>query len=166
MTTFEIRDAKPWHVGSMVRIMRREQRDLTLGRGLDPHRELKARYDDSAFRKAWMINGRLAALGGLTNSSMSSSGQIWLAVSESATHFPKAMVIEARTQLAKLLRTKRELVTTIAPDDPAAYRFARFLGFEHVASDDVLNSPLLLMRLVRGSAQPLTRRQFLRMTDA
>lgn len=83
----------------------------------------------SMFTRAWMIDGELAALGGVTGAKIASTGYIWLALSERATKFPIEVAKEARRQLAHVMLIKHDLVTTIIPEDKASLRFATWLGF-------------------------------------
>ena len=85
---FEVIEAKRFHCGMMTRIMRRSYLTMMAQAGADPHRELRACFDQSAFRKAWMIDGRLAALGGVIGTLASGDGMVWLALSEEATRRP------------------------------------------------------------------------------
>lgn len=132
---FEVIEAKPFHVGKIVRHMRVEHRSAIESLGLDVHRELRSVFNDSAFRKAWLIDGRLAALGGVTGSVLSGLGYVWLVLAQDASRHPKAIVREARRQLRLIMKTRTEIATTILPDDDGAQRLAIFLGF-HVSHGD------------------------------
>ena len=136
---FEIVEAKPWHCGAMTRMLRLEHQKAVAMIGIDSHRELRGRFDDSTFRRAWLIDGRLAALGGVTGSRLSSIGYIWLAFSSAATKYPIEMVKESRRQMAAIMTVKRRIYTTILDGDTAAKRFAIFLGF--VPADDEMQAP-------------------------
>lgn len=136
MTDFSVIEAKPYHCGAMVRRLRSEQLHAVRALGLDPHRELCARFEESSFRRAWLIDGRLAGLGGTTGSWLSTGGFVWLAIAQRATRHPKALVREARRQLAELMATRQSLSTTVLKGDSAAQRFALHLGFVPVSSLD------------------------------
>lgn len=127
--SLEIVEARRHHCGVMARRMRHEHRAALIRLGADPHRELRACFDQSAFRKAWFIDGELAALGGVTGSTLATHGMIWLAVSERATRYPKAMIGEARRQIDTVMRAKHELSTKALGADGESLRFARRLGF-------------------------------------
>lgn len=126
---FEIVDAKPWHCGQMCRLLRVEHHRSLAMIGADVHRELRARFDESSYRKAWLIDGRLAALGGMTGTAMSAHGLIWMALSHDAMRFPLAVVKEARRQIDMMMMVRRELATMILGGDETSRRFAVFLGF-------------------------------------
>jgi hypothetical protein len=129
MADFSVIPAQPWHCGQMIRRLRHEHHRAVSSIGIDSHRELRRLFDASSFRRAWLIAGRLAALGGVEGTLLSPFGFIWLALTEEATAYPVAIVKEARRQLESIMATKRELVTTLLPGDEAAKRLAIFLGF-------------------------------------
>lgn len=131
---FQIIDAKPYHCGQMARLLRVDHERALIGMGIDAHRELRRMFEGSHHRRAWMIDGKLSALGGVLAPRVAATGFLWLALSQWATRFPVAMVREARKQIDEIMVVKRELATTILPNDAAALRFAVFLGF-HVADD-------------------------------
>lgn len=134
MTTFQTIEMRSYHCGQIVRRLRMEYL-LALARiGRDPHKELRAAYDDSAIRIAWMVNGTLAAVGGVCGPSAAATGYVWLAISEDATRYPVALLREVTRQLDFIMLTKRALQATIIGGDDAAKRFAVFLGF-HVSDD-------------------------------
>jgi hypothetical protein len=126
---FEIIDARAYHCGQMARILRHDHLAAMERMGADPHRELRTCFDNSAFRKAWLIDGKLAALGGVGGALVSGHGMVWLAFSEQATRYPVAIIKEARRQLDGLMGVKRELVTWLHEADPASLRLALFLQF-------------------------------------
>ena len=129
MPVFEVVDAKPYHCGRMVRLLRREHRLLLEHRAVAIHRELAATFQHSCLRRAWLIDGELAALGGVLGSILSSRAYVWLAVSEKARRYPIAMCKEAERQLQALEDVYPEIHANVVPDDAAALRFAGFLGF-------------------------------------
>ncbi len=131
---FEIVEGRRHHCGQMARAMRRGHLTLLALAGADPHKELRACFGQSAFCKAWTIDGRLAALGGVIGTLANGDGMVWLALSEAATRFPLAVIAEARQQLDALMVSKRQLRTTILDGDDVSLRFAIFLGFHVVGT--------------------------------
>lgn len=136
MPDFSIIEARPYHCGQMVRILRQEQKQAVAKLGFDSHHELRRKFDDSCFRRAWLIDGRLGAIGGVAGTQMASDGDIWLAFSKAATRYPVQIVKEARRQLAEIMTVKRTLHTMIIEDDEASRRFAIFLGFVPTGSGE------------------------------
>lgn len=132
MTQFEVAEAKPYHVGRLIRAMRPDLRAGMVALGLSPHHELRDAFAKSAFRKAWLVDGVPVALGGVTGTLLSGSGFVWLVFAVEALRFSKALYNEARWQLDKLLETREELTTKIQAADKASLRFAARLGFRPV----------------------------------
>lgn len=130
MTDFRIIEGREHHCGAIVRHLREGHRAAVLGLGVNPHREIRQNFDTSAFRRAWMVDGKLGALFGVTGPLIAAQGYCWLALSQVGTGFPVEIVKETRRQFAIIMATKRELYTTLLPEDRAAIRFASFLGFE------------------------------------
>lgn len=130
MTTFQIVEGKARYCGQMSRLLRSAHRDAVTAIGVDAHRELRDRFEASAFRRAWLVDGRLGALGGVVGSPLATEGFVWLAIAESALRHPIAVAREAGRQIDRLMKTRRALVTVALDDDPRALRFALRLGFE------------------------------------
>jgi len=129
MTEFSIIEARPWHCGSICRRLRLDHQKAIAKFGINSHMELRARFDASAFRRAWFIDGRLAALGGVTGSALSATGFVWLCLTEDAIKYPLATIKETKRQLAEIMVVKRTLVTAILDGDEISKKFAIFMGF-------------------------------------
>ena len=136
MTSFAIIEAKQHHCGFMARHLRLEHRAVVMGLGVHCHRELRARFDLSDWRRSWIVDGRVAGLGGVCGALLSPTGYVWLALTNEALAHPLAIVKETRRQLADIMLTKRELLTAILHEDAKSMRFAEFLGFEPVKIHD------------------------------
>lgn len=135
-TKFDIVEARLWHTGQMARLLRFEHHRALTVIGADAHRELRLGFEDSSYCRSWLIDGRLAAIGGVRATALSPLGYVWLALTDEACRHPIALVKEGRRQIAHIMRVKRELATTLIEGDDAARRFAVFMGF-HVAHDGV-----------------------------
>lgn len=129
MPTFTLTDAKPFHCGQMIRHLRRAHKNAMLALGGDMHAQLRTCFDASSYRKAWFVDGKLAGLGGVMGTQMSSAGYLWLAFTNGATRYPVALVKMVKAELAEIMETKRMLITGVLQDDPAAARFAERMGF-------------------------------------
>jgi hypothetical protein len=138
MPHFELVEAKAWHCGAMSRMLRLEHKMAVAMIGLDSHRELRTAFDDSMYRKSWLIDGKLASIGGVVGPTISTYGLIWLAFSSAATKYPLAMVRLMRAQLTEIMRTRHLLITTILDGDHASERFAIFLGFVPVVDGEYI----------------------------
>lgn len=132
MTRYQIVEAKAYHCGQMARILRDEHKKALSILEVNTHKELRACFDESTFRKAWLIDGRLAAVGGVTGPALSSDGTVWLAMSQEAHKHPREILRESRRQLREISLVKNSLLTLILLRDETSFRFATHLGF-HVS---------------------------------
>lgn len=130
MTDFQIIPADRHHCREIVNLIRSEERELTLTLGLDPLRLYEDAFDNTAHPKAWMIDGDLAAIGGVSGPLLSVFGFIWLALAARASKYRIAIVKEARHQIEMARAERRILITSLTPGDIKAERLAYFLGFE------------------------------------
>jgi hypothetical protein len=85
----------------------------------------------SPYCKAWMIDGRLAALGGVEGPLVAESGYVWLVISREAAKHPIAVLRTAKRHLSEIMKVKKELSTTIIRKDSPSFRLAGWLGFEN-----------------------------------
>lgn len=129
MPKFEIIEARPWHVGQIVRIIRREHMDALDRTGANPHRELNAAFASSFVRKAWLVDGKLAALGGVCGSLMETEGVVWIAASKVVRKYPVHFVKATKSYLDQVMTVKTVLRAMILTDDETSLRFACFMGF-------------------------------------
>lgn len=134
---FEIVEAKSFYCGQMVRKLRNEHQAAIAKLGVNTHRELRRAFDDSSYRRALMIDGVLAGLGGVIGPAMAGTGTIWIAITQEATRYPQHIARIMRRQLAEVFTVKRELSAFILPADVVSLRFAKFIGFETLR-----NSPI------------------------
>ncbi len=130
MSRFAILEAQPYHCGQIVRKLREEHQEAITWLGINSHREIRDKFDASTFRRAWTIDGRLAGLGGVVGTAISSEGFVWLALTNEASRHPYAVAREAIRQIDEIMVTKRTLHTCLIPEDKTALRFASKLGFE------------------------------------
>ncbi len=136
MPVFEIIEAQPHHCGQIVRRLRHDYHSACLALGLNPHKELRACFDASYLRRAWLIDGKLEGVGGVYGGALSSAGYIWLALSEQTRRYPLAMLKEARRQIADVAATKHHIGATTLRGDASAARFIERLGFTSLQFSD------------------------------
>lgn len=130
MGRFQIIEARVWHCGAIIRRLREDHQNAVALLGINSHREIREKFDASMFRRAWTIDGRLAGLGGVTGTTLSMTGFVWMALTNEAARHPYAVARESVRQIAEIMQVRHELCTTLIPEDKAALRFATRLGFE------------------------------------
>lgn len=126
---YEVVEARRHMCGKLARQLRLEHQTAAMRVGVDVHRGLREVYDRSFYRRAWRIDGTLAALGGATGTLMSPSAFVWLALTEQATRHRFELVREARRQMAHIMRARVQIETTVICGDEAAKRLLVFLGW-------------------------------------
>jgi hypothetical protein len=129
MTQFVVKDAGRWHCGQMARQIRVDQAAGTRDLGFKTHEGIATAFAMSSTRKAWLIDGRLGALGGMIDTLGSGVGIIWLSITQDATRYPVTMFKTARAWLELFTENKSALRTTIVISDKASVEFANRLGF-------------------------------------
>lgn len=138
-------EAKRYHVGRMARRLRHGHRIVMQAIGADIHRELAQTFDASMFARAWLLDGELLALGGVTGTALSSDGMIWLAASEAALAHRTGLARMVLRQLALVLQTKRRVTALILKSDATSLSFAYFLGFRVEKTETVNGAEALVM---------------------
>lgn len=147
---FEVIEAREFHCGQIVRQLRGAHRAAVHGVGMNAHRNLRDCFDASVVRRAWLIDGRLAAMCGICGTVLSSTAYVWFAIGELATRYPVALMKEARRQVDSLMMGRQELVATILRGDDRAAAFAARLGFE--AMPEIADHRMDFIRLRRPVA--------------
>lgn len=129
MTLLQPIEARAHHCGQISRQLRAEHRDILDQMHVPTHRELRDAFDASVIRRAWLLNGSLCALAGITGTSASSHGVIWLALTDEATKHPVQVARGAMRFIEEVMRVKRTLSTTLLADDRHGMLLLYFLGF-------------------------------------
>jgi hypothetical protein len=123
-------DAEPRHVGMIARQMSESDCARFIGLGRDPRRVIRGFFRQSSYRRTALLDDEPIALWGVTGSLMSPAGLFWLQLSRAAKKFPLRVVKEGRTELARIMEMRHEIVCYLHHDDTVAMRFAKFFGFE------------------------------------
>lgn len=129
MVEVVISEGKLRYCGQMIRRLRYDHQKVSALIGPNPHYLLRQCMAQSLYRRAAFIDGKLAALWGVTGSIMSPFGYVWLCLTEEAARRPILVLREARRQIEEIMKIKTVLVTDIMGDDVAAIRLATYLGF-------------------------------------
>jgi hypothetical protein len=129
MVGYRIIEAQPWHCGQMARILRQDHQKALAMLGIPCHAQLRSMFDDSSYRRACEVDGKLIALWGVSGPALAYYGVVWLALAGEIKKYPIALIKEVRRQLDEIMQIKRLLICTLLEDDEASHRFAIFLGF-------------------------------------
>ena len=134
-------------------------RKVTCGRwlcyseaGMDMRAQLRMLWGLSVIRKSWLIDGRMAAMGGMTGSLLSRAGKIWMVVAPEAERHRFAFLREAMANLDAVAQGRHEIHVQVAESDGTALRFAKWMGFQdngppiQIGNSSVFVCPLVLRR--------------------
>ena len=122
-------EANPTHIAQVCRAQPRDALRFAADHAINPRAEMRRLMNMSAWRRAWIHDGKCLAVGGVIGTILSSDGIVWLSIAEDGFRLPVAIVKEARAALRGLLRTYRRLTAVIVADDAKSLRFAASLGF-------------------------------------
>ncbi len=152
MSVVEI-EAQPYHCGQIVRMLRHEHALLLDRMGVAVHAELRMMFDASAMRRAWLVDGRLAAIAGVFGTMLSDDGILWLALSEEVTKRPILVARHALRFVEDALFTKGSINTFVLEGDRTALQFAYFLGFNAVREDKIGNQSIKILSCHRQNSE-------------
>jgi hypothetical protein len=141
MPSFETISAKRSDCSKIACSARDDHREAIIALGLDPYRELIQAFDETPHPRAWLINGELAALGGVAGPpGLCPVGVGWLVVAEDSIRFSCALAREVKRQLDAAHEVYPLVVSPLCPTDKKSLRFAAHLGFavEHAHLQDGL----------------------------
>lgn len=130
MIDLKVIEGRRYHCGRMSRLLRGAHLEALARTGLSVHHSLRRTFDGSYFRRAILIDGELAALGGVEGDWLATSGFVWLTLTRRAVLHPLPVVRAIHGILDEMMENKVELHTAILDGDEAAVRFAAFLGFQ------------------------------------
>lgn len=138
-------EAKPWHCGQLARTLRAEHREILDDMNIPTHRELRDVFEASSIKRAWLLDGKLVALAGVTGPASTSDGTLWLALTDEMTKHPIAVGRHALRFMSRIMRTKRRLSTTVLSGDKSGVAFAYFLGFMVDGREPINGTPAMQM---------------------
>lgn len=138
-------EAKAYHCGQLARTLRAEHREILDHMQIPTHRELREAFEASSIRRAWLIDGRLAAMAGVTGPAATSDGVLWMAITDEMTTHPMAVGRRALAFVKAVMRVKRRLSTSILDGDKAGIAFAYFLGFMVDGREPINGVPAMQM---------------------
>lgn len=138
-------EPKVWHCGQLARTLRAEHREILDHMQVPTHRELRDAFEASSIRRAWLLDGKLAAMAGICGPAITSDGVLWMAVTDEMTKHPIALARRAHRFITDAMRLKRRLSTTVLGGDTAGVAFAYFLGFMVDGREPINGTPAMQM---------------------
>lgn len=138
-------EAQVWHCGQLSRTLRAEHRAVLDHMQAPTHRELRDTFEDSCFRRSWLLDGKLAAMAGVKGPLATSDGGLWMVITDEMAKHPFAICKHALRYLDEVMRLKTYLGTGVFSDDRGGVAFAYFLGFMVDGREPVNGVPAMQM---------------------
>jgi hypothetical protein len=127
--TYEIIPATIVHVHQLARVLREADAAEARALGQDPRKLLRASFRMSLYARTAFVEGKIAAMWGLTSDILSDTGCPWLLTSAAIESLPMIFAREARKEVAAMLSLRPRLENFVAADYGRACRFLEILGF-------------------------------------
>ena len=119
------------HVHKLAASIREADAQEARSMGGDPRRLLRASFRSSLYSRAVIIDGEVAAVGGLSGDVLSDEGRPWLVTGKAIERLtPRQYLEEAHRQVGILLSIKPRLENYVAADYRKAVRLLEVLGFD------------------------------------
>lgn len=126
---YETVDVTSDHIADIVGKLRQEDGETEALLGIDIHEKLSLICDRSKYRKSWLVDGNLAAMGGVLDASASPGiGHLWLTMTRKAKQHVSPLFRTVSAEMADIMKTG-DFHTTIVRADEARWAFARHCGF-------------------------------------
>lgn len=136
--TYEIVDLTAQHVRHIASRLREGDRREVQCTGLKPIRTLMNSFQSSHYRKAFFVDGQLAAIGGCTGGLLSPVAHPWLMTTSAVEKVPLTFVKQARREIAQMLEKHSLLRNYVDARYDAAIGFLEILGFQIGSASDGL----------------------------
>lgn len=141
--SYSIVPASVRHIRPMSQCMRSAAAVALDGYGFNPREALRRAFVGSFHCRTALIDDKPAAMWGVAGPLLGNSAYVWLVLSEEIRRMPRAIVREAKAELERVMDDRREVLTTVLPEDGAAIRFALYLGFRGDEEDDDVEHDIL-----------------------
>lgn len=117
------------HALRAARLVRPELQILARQHGLDLRRLFADYWRRSAESWVWLINGKMAAVGGWIGPTLGRNAEVWVTVLPLAQRHWREFVRLMLAGIERLVESGKRLVAHVEEADAVAVRFARFCGF-------------------------------------
>lgn len=117
------------HVYTLAARLRADDRAEIEAAGFDPRKGLRRMYRSSYRVRTVLVDGEIAAMGGLGGMLLADEGYPWLMTTAAVERHPLAYVRCAQAEVAAALALKRILIGQVMASYARSVRFLALLGF-------------------------------------
>ena len=128
--TITIERTNPLHLREMSEAMTADSAEVARNLGTTPLRALWASYRKSLYSKSFFINGKIAAICGLSGSIFSDTAKPWLILTPECKKYPLRVAFAYRKELNEMSRMFEILEEYVPEDNEASIRMLELMGFK------------------------------------
>lgn len=127
--TIEIRNTYPYDLREMAEAMTADSKDVANNLGFTPLKALWNSYRNSLYCKTGLIDGKIAAIWGLSGTMLSETAQPWLILSPEVKRSPLRVAFIYRKELNNMLKLFPVLEEWCPADNEPSIRMLELMGF-------------------------------------
>lgn len=119
----------PYHLRELAEAMTADSKDVASRLGYTPLKALWHSYRNSLYCKTGLIDGKIAAIWGLSGSMLAEVGKPWLIVSPEVKQSPLRIAFIYRKELNNMLKLFPVLEEWCPADNEPSIRMLELMGF-------------------------------------
>lgn len=128
--TITIVDTCPYHLREMATAMQSDSADTAYKMGLTPLKALWCSYRQSIICKSALIDGKLAAIWGVSGNMFSEIGKPWLVLTPETQEYPMRVWFRYRKEISKMLEMFPILEEFVPESNEKSIRMLEIMGFK------------------------------------
>ncbi len=128
--TIEIRNTYPYDLRAMAEAMTADSKDVANNFGYTPLKALWTSYRNSLYCKTGYIEGKIAAIWGISGSMLAETGRPWLIISPDVKKSPLRVAFVYRKELNNMLKLFPILEEFVPADNEPSIRMLELMGFK------------------------------------
>lgn len=137
-------DTAPYHLREMAIAMQSDSAETAIKMGLTPLKALWDSYRRSIICKSAFIDGKLAAIWGVSGSMMSEIGRPWLVLTPETQEYPMQVAFRYRSEINKMLDMFQVLEEYVPESNEKSQRMLELMGFKISKNKIPLNDGVFL----------------------
>ena len=128
--TIEIRNTYPYDLREMAEAMTADSKDVAERLGFTPLKALWKSYRNSLYCKTGLIDGKIAAIWGISGTMLAETGRPWLILSPEVNKNPIRVSFIYRKELNNMLKLFPVLEEWCPADNEPSIRMLELMGFK------------------------------------
>lgn len=144
-----IEETKPWHLRELADSMHGLTAELPIRLGLTPKKALWMSYRKSLGCKTAFINGKIAAVWGISGVLFGEIGRPWLIMAPAADEYPFKVAFIYRQELKKMQELFPVLEDFVEESNEQAIRLMKLMGFKLEEKPLLIDNKIKVLRARR-----------------